>query len=221
MKRICVFCGSSPGHNPLYMKTAEDLGIQLAKRKITLVYGGSRLGLMGAVSHAAIQAGGEVIGVIPRAMIERGIENYGLADVRIVGDMHERKAHMAALVDGFIALPGGYGTLEEMFEVITWAQLGYHQKPCVFLNVAGYYDPLLAFLQQVEQQGFISRVHLEMVLWDNTPAGLLERFEAYRPPEDDKLASALKKTDEYNHRNGIIPDQSDRAGLISPEIQPE
>ncbi|MEM5776688.1 MAG: TIGR00730 family Rossman fold protein, partial [Anaerolineaceae bacterium] len=178
----------------------------------------SVLGLMGAVSRAAIQAGGEVIGVIPRAMVERGIENYGLTDVRIVGDMHERKAHMASLVDAFIALPGGYGTMEEIFEVVTWAQLGYHQKPCGFLNIAGYYDHLIAFLQQVQGQGFISQAHLDMVLWDETPASLLERFRQYRPPLDDKIASALQKTDEYNLHNGIhthlnSPEENHQDGL--------
>ncbi len=203
MKSICVFCGSSPGVNPIFMRAAEELGTLLAREKITLVYGGSVLGLMGAVSRAAIEAGGEVIGVIPRAMVERGIENYGLADVRIVGDMHERKAHMASLVDAFIALPGGYGTMEEIFEVITWAQLGYHQKPCGFLNITGYYDHLIGFLQQVQQQGFISKAYFDMVLWDDSPVSLLQRFLQYRPPDDDKIASALKKTDEYNHHHRL------------------
>ncbi len=203
MKRICVFCGSSPGADPAFMKAAEELGTLLAVRKIGLVYGGSGFGLMGAISRAAIQAGGEVIGVIPRAMVEKGVESYRLTDVRIVSDMHERKSLMASLADGFIALPGGYGTLEEIFEVITWAQLGYHNKPCGLLNIAGYYDHLFELLQHGSQQGFIDAAHLEMVLWDETPSLLLDRFLLYRPPEVDKLASAAKKTAGYNRQNGI------------------
>lgn len=202
MKRVCVFCGSSPGANPVYMKAAEDLGTLLGQRNIGLVYGGSGFGLMGAVSRAAVQAGGEVIGVIPRAMVEQGVESNGLSEVRVVGDMHERKSHMTELADGFIALPGGFGTLEEIFEVITWAQLGYHEKPCGFLNIAGYFDQMLAFLQNVCEQGFIDAAHLGMVLVDKSPVSLLDRFLAYEPPRLDKLAAAAKKTEAYHHRNG-------------------
>ena len=202
MKQICVFCGSSPGTNPAYVRAAEELGTLLAQRNIGLVYGGSSLGLMGVVSRSAIRAGGIVTGVIPQAMVERGIESYGLSEVKIVGSMHERKAHMASLVDGFIALPGGYGTLEEIFEVIAWAQLGYHSKPCGLLNVEGYYDHLVAFLDQASSQQFIEPAHREMLLVDESPASLLDRFFLYKPPSLDKLLSAIQHTGDLDAHNG-------------------
>src|SRR5262245_13303074 len=146
MNRLCVFCGSSSGRDPAYRAAAVELGALLAERRIGLVYGGAASGLMGAVAEATRAAGGEVIGVIPRALVEWAVAHTGLSDLRIVSTMHERKALMAELSDGFIALPGGIGTLEEMFEVWTWAQLGSHSKPCALLNVGGFYDRLLAFL---------------------------------------------------------------------------
>jgi uncharacterized protein (TIGR00730 family) len=203
MRTICVFCGSSPGVDPLYMQAAAELGALLARRGLTLVYGGGQLGLMGAVSRAALQGGGRVIGVIPRDMVERGVVNHADVDVRVVGDMHERKAQMAELADAFVTLPGGYGTLEEIFEVITWAQLGYHQKPCGFLNAGGYFDSLRTFLQHVRGQGFIEQANLDMLLWDSSPASLLERFSVYRQPAADKFAAAIKKTGEYNHQHEL------------------
>ena len=169
MNRLCVFCGSSPGRNPAYLAAAAELGTVLAKRRIGLVYGGASIGLMGAVADAARAAGGEVIGVIPRALVELEVAHTGLADLRVVASMHERKALMAELSDGFIALPGGIGTLEELFEVWTWGQLGSHRKPCALLNVAGFYDRLLGFLDFVADEAFLRPVHREMLLVAETP----------------------------------------------------
>ncbi len=158
----------------------------LAEAEIRLVYGGGHVGLMGAVANAALDAGGEVTGVMPRALVDREIAHTGLTRLHVVGSMHERKALMSELSDGFVALPGGTGTLEEFFEVLTWAQLGEHGKPCGLLNVAGYYDPLLAVLDHMVDRKFLSDVHRAMVLVETDPAAMLERFEAYRPPKTAK-----------------------------------
>jgi len=180
MNRLCVFCGSSPGRHPAYLAAAAKLGTVLAKRRIGLVYGGASIGLMGAVADAARAAGGEVIGVIPRALVEFEVAHTGLADLRIVASMHERKALMAELSEGFVALPGGIGTLEELFEVWTWGQLGSHRKPCALLNVAGFYDRLLGFLDFVADEAFLRPVHREMLLVAETPDILLEKLQVYR-----------------------------------------
>jgi uncharacterized protein (TIGR00730 family) len=157
--RLCVFCGSSSGSSPIYVDQAKALGTALAQSGIDLVYGGASVGLMGAVADATLAAGGNVIGVMPQALVDKEISHKGLTDLRIVGSMHERKALMAELADGFIALPGGLGTFEELFEVWTWAQLGYHRKPCALLNVDGFYDKLSGFLDDVVTRGFVKPSH--------------------------------------------------------------
>ena len=182
MKSLCVFCGSRSGTEPAHAEAAGALGRALAAEGITLVYGGGRVGLMGVVADAALGEGGEVVGVIPRALLEREIAHSGLPDLRVVGSMHERKALMSELSEGFIALPGGTGTLEEFFEVLTWAQLGEHRKPCGLLNAGRYYDPLLAVFDHMVQQGFLSEEHRAMVLVETGPEALLEAFAGYVPP---------------------------------------
>ncbi len=156
MQSVCVFCGSNSGRDPAYREAARSLGKTLAKANIRLVFGGGHVGLMGVVSNAALEAGGEAIGIIPRSLVERELAHPGLADLRVVGSMHERKAMMSDLSEGFITLPGGTGTLEEFFEVLTWAQLGEHEKPCGLLNTAGYYDPLLAVFDHMVDKGFLT-----------------------------------------------------------------
>jgi uncharacterized protein (TIGR00730 family) len=189
MNRLCVFCGSSPGRDPAYLTVAAELGTLLAKRRIGLVYGGAAIGLMGAVADAAQAAGGEVIGVIPQALVEWEVAHTGIADLRVVASMHERKALMAELSDGFIALPGGIGTFEEMFEVWTWAQLGSHSKPCALLNMFGFYDRLLGFLDFVVDEAFLRPVHRDMLLVGDTPEALLDMVAAYRAPPATKWIS--------------------------------
>ena len=195
LKRICVFCGSSPGSRPEYAAAARRLGGLLAGRKIGLVFGGGRVGMMGQLAQAALESGGEVIGVIPRQLHEKKVAFAGLADLRVVNSMHERKALMAELADGFVALPGGLGTLEEIFEILTWAQLGLHGKPCGLLNVAGYFTPLLAFLDRVTGEGFLDAAHRSTILTAEHPEELLRQFEAYRPPLTDKADWALGMMD--------------------------
>jgi uncharacterized protein (TIGR00730 family) len=181
VRSVCVFCGSSPGTEPAYRDNARALGRTLADNGVTLVYGGGHVGLMGAVADAALGAGGEVVGVIPKALLEREIAHSGLTDLRVVDSMHERKALMSDLSDGFVALPGGTGTLEEFFEVLTWAQLGEHRKPCGLLNAAGYYDPLLSVFDHMVAKGFLSEGHRAMVLVETEPQRLLDSFERYQP----------------------------------------
>jgi uncharacterized protein (TIGR00730 family) len=182
IRRICVFCGSSPGLRPSYVEAARALGTLLAERGIGVVYGGSHLGLMGAMADAARAAGGEVIGIIPQRLVEREAAHLGLHDLRVVGSMHERKATMADLADAFIALPGGIGTLEELFEIWTWAQLGSHEKPCGLLNVDGFYDGLLGFLDHVVGEAFLRQQHRDMLLVATEPQALLEKIQRYEPP---------------------------------------
>jgi uncharacterized protein (TIGR00730 family) len=181
LQSVCVFCGSSQGLDPAYTEAARSLGRTLAEANIRLVFGGGHVGLMGAVSNAALEAGGEVIGVIPRSLVERELAHAGLTDLRIVGSMHERKAMMSDLSEGFITLPGGTGTLEEFFEVLTWAQLGEHEKPCGLLNVAGYYDPLLAVFDHMIDKGFLSESNRALVLVESEPERLLWGLERYQP----------------------------------------
>lgn len=192
MKRVCVFCGSSPGARPEYVDLARQLGVVLARRKIGMVYGGSKVGLMGYAAKAMVEAGGEVIGVIPKGLVRKEVAFSELSDLRVVETMHERKALMADLSDGFIALPGGLGTLEEFFEALTWAQLGMHKKPCGFLNVCHYYDPILNFLDNAVADQFLEAEHRGIVLVDESPEKLLDQFQAYRPPKADKAAWALQ-----------------------------
>lgn len=183
MKSVCVFCGSSTGNDPAYLTAARELGRALAGAGHTLVYGGASVGLMGAVADAARDSGGRVVGVIPESLVEKEIAHQSLDELRVVGSMHERKAMMNDLSDGFIALPGGNGTLEEFFEVLTWAQLGEHGKPCGLLNAAGYYDLLQSLFDHMVEQGFLRQEHREMVLTGSSPEELLERMTGYRPPK--------------------------------------
>jgi uncharacterized protein (TIGR00730 family) len=186
MKRVCVFCGSSIGNKREYVEYAEALGGLLASKKIGLVYGGGNVGLMGVIADAAIAAGGEVIGVIPQSLKDREIAHTGVRDLRIVDSMHTRKAMMAELSDAFIAMPGGVGTFEEIFEAITWTQLGVHRKPCGFLNAGGFYTPLIAFIDQAVSEGFIKPVHRSMLVVDDNPERLLETLANITLPDVPK-----------------------------------
>jgi len=179
LRRVCVFCGSKPGGRPEYADAARALGETLAALGIDLVYGGGKVGLMGIVADAVLAAGGEVIGVIPDHMSDREIAHFGLTDLRIVASMHERKALMYELSDGFAALPGGLGTLEELFEITTWSQLGLHAKPTGLLDVGGFYGPLVAFLDQLVTEGFVSPRHRALLRVASEPAALLERLAAF------------------------------------------
>lgn len=182
MKWICVFCGSSAGEHPRYLEVASETGALLAEEGIGLVYGGSRVGVMGRLADATLSAGGEVVGVIPRPLVDREVAHHGLTELRVVDSMHERKAAMAELADAFVALPGGLGTLEEFLEVLTWSQLGLHRKPCGVLDVGGYFRPLAALLDHMVREGFLARSHRAMVQMAATPEGLLEALRDYRPP---------------------------------------
>lgn len=187
LRRVCVFCGSNVGTRRAYREAARDLGQELVRRGLGLVYGGGGVGLMGTISDAALAAGGEVIGVIPRALMEReGVVSNGVSDLRVVASMHERKGLMAELSDAFIALPGGLGTLEELFEVITWAQLGIHQKPVGLLDADGYWQRLTAAIDHAVAEGFVRREHRDLLLVESDPDRLLDRFAAYRPPTVEK-----------------------------------
>ncbi|MCJ8156225.1 TIGR00730 family Rossman fold protein [Sphingomonas sp. LaA6.9] len=186
MTRFTVFCGSSSGFDPVHREAAEALGRELADAGIGLVYGGGNVGLMGAVADAAIAAGGEVIGVIPEALVERELAHQGCTELHITANMHDRKALMAERADGFIALPGGIGTMEELFEVWTWGQLGYHPKPCALINVGGYYDPLIAFLDNMVVQGFLTQDHREMLIVAESVADLIDLLADYVPPQTGK-----------------------------------
>ncbi len=182
MKAVCVFCGSSSGVLPAYRAAAEQLARAIVDAGLTVVYGGGRVGLMGVLGDAAMAVGGRVIGVTPRRLVEKEVAHHGLTELRVVDSMHERKAMMAELSDAFIAMPGGVGTFEEFFEVLTWSQLGFHAKPCGLLNVAGYYDPLLAFLDHSVEQGFVRAEHRAIVLNDSEPTALLERLAGFDMP---------------------------------------
>ncbi len=186
IKRICVYCGSNSGANPAYHAAARRLGETLAERGIGLVYGGASVGLMGVVADAALARGGEVIGVLPEVLKRKEVAHPGLSALHIVGSMHERKALMAELSDAFIALPGGLGTLEELFEILTWALLGLHRKPCGLLNIEGYYDGLAAFLERAVSDGFVRRKHRELLLVEKSEEALLDGFACYRPLNTSK-----------------------------------
>src|ERR1700733_10548674 len=186
MQRIVVFCGSSPGRRPAYVAAAQELGRLLADRGIGVVYGGASIGLMGALADAALAAGGEVIGVIPRRLFPAEIPHAGLTEQRVVETMHERKALMAELSDAVIALPGGTGTLDELFEMFTWSQLGLHRQPLGLLDVEGYFKPLLAFLDHMVQERFIHAEHRDMLLVESDAEALLARLGSVPPPVRDK-----------------------------------
>ena len=181
LKSVCVYCGSSPGLNPSYIEAARGFGTLLANEGLTLVYGGGNVGLMGAVADAALAAGGEVIGVIPERLVSFEVAHKGLTTLHRVESMHQRKMKMAELSDAFVALPGGAGTIEEIFEVFTWTQLGFHSKPCAFLDVEQYYAALFAFLEHMAEQRFIRREHLASLMHSQDPRDLLARFRGYTP----------------------------------------
>ncbi len=183
MKKVAVFCGSSSGIAPEYAHSAVDLGTELAKRAITLVYGGGKVGLMGQIANATLAAGGRAIGVMPEALVEREIAHAGLTELHVVPDMATRKAKMSELSDGFIALPGGAGTLEEITEQWTWGQLGIHEKPVAFLNPNGFYNHLRAFIAHVTEQGFMKPEYHDMLIFGETAEQILETMGGYRPPE--------------------------------------
>jgi uncharacterized protein (TIGR00730 family) len=182
MKRVCVFCGSSSGTNPIYRETAEWMGTTLAERGLGLVFGGGGIGLMRVLASAALAGGAEVIGVIPRGLMTKEIAHDKVRDLRIVGSMHERKALMSDLADAFVALPGGYGTLEEFCEVLTWAQLGLHRKPCGLLNVNGFYEPFLRQLDRQVSEGFLSPLNRSLVVDHQEPSHLLDLLASYQSP---------------------------------------
>lgn len=183
---ICVYCGSSPGNRPDYLEHAGEFGRTLARRKIRLVYGGASIGIMAAVANAALAEGGEVVGIIPQSLVEREVSHPGLSELIVTTSMHERKARMADLSDAFVAMPGGIGTLEEIFEIWTWSQLGFHSKPCGLLNIAGYFDTLERFLDETVANGFVRGGHRSMLLCADTGEALLEKFAHYSPPHATK-----------------------------------
>lgn len=186
MKRVCVFAGSSAGARPTYGSLAGELGSALAARRISLVYGGARVGLMGILADAVLAGGGHVTGIIPGALVAREVAHNGLTDLRIVNSMHERKALMADLADAFIAIPGGWGTCDEFFEILTWGQLGLHRKPCGLLNVEGYFDRLLSFVNHSIDEGFVRREHGRLISVASEPAALLDLLAASEPPVVEK-----------------------------------
>jgi uncharacterized protein (TIGR00730 family) len=186
LRRICVFCGSNSGTRQIYQQAAQTLGRLLCRRGIELVYGGGNIGLMGVLANACLNEGGRVIGVIPQALADKELAHTGLTELRIVSSMHERKSVMADLSDAFVALPGGYGTWEEFFEVLTWSQLGIQRKACAVLNVNGYYDSLLEMADKALSEGFVRDVHRDLLLSDSDPERLLERLSHYSVPTIDK-----------------------------------
>ena len=183
MKTVCVFCASSDGARPSYGAAARRMGSALARRGLGLVYGGGRVGLMGVLADAALRAGGKVMGVIPDALLEKEVAHVGLSKLYVVGSMHERKKLMADLSDGFVTLPGGYGTLEEFLEVLSWAQLGIHEKPCGLLEVEGYWEPLSSLFDKAVAEGFVKPDHRSLVLTEEDPELLLEKMSRYTPPK--------------------------------------
>ncbi|HLW00038.1 MAG TPA: TIGR00730 family Rossman fold protein [Ktedonobacterales bacterium] len=194
MHTLCVFCGSSRGTRPEYAEMAQALGREMAARGLELVYGGSSIGMMGTLADAVLAAGGEVTGVLPRGLFRREVAHTGLTRLREVGSMHERKLLMIELADGFIALPGGFGTYDELFEVVTWAQIGLHQKPIGLLDVCGFFAPLLAMVAHAAEEGFLPTEHRNLLLREETPTAMLDRLQSYTPPAmPDKWADLLPR----------------------------
>ncbi len=194
MHTLCVFCGSSRGKRPEYAQMAQALGREMATRGLGLVYGGSSIGMMGALADAMLAAGGEVTGVLPRGLFRREVAHPRLTHLHEVGSMHERKALMVELADGFIALPGGFGTYDELFEVVTWAQIGLHRKPIGLLDVCDFFEPLLAMVAHAAEEGFMPPEHRNLLMREENPTALLDRFESYTPPTmPDKWADLLPR----------------------------
>jgi len=187
MKRICVFCGTNPGARPEYGAAARELGRILAEQGIELVYGGASVGIMGELADSVHEHGGHVTGIIPQQLVEKEEAHTGIANLIVVASMHQRKSQMADMSNGFIALPGGIGTLEGLFEILTWAQLGIHAKPSGILNVAGYFDGLTGFLDHAVREGFLTEAHRDAVIVENDAVTLLQRMHAYTPPEGEKF----------------------------------
>lgn len=183
IRKICVYCGSSPGKNPAFSLAASSLARVMCERGIGLVYGGAAVGVMGVLANAVLESGGQAIGVIPRSLAVKEVAHHNLTELHVVASMHERKAMMAELADGFIALPGGWGTLEEIFEILTWAQLGFHEKPCGLLNIEGYYDGLIGFLENAIEQQFVKEACRPMLMQAHEPVALLDQFAEYRAPK--------------------------------------
>ncbi|ARP88849.1 TIGR00730 family Rossman fold protein [Bordetella genomosp. 9] len=192
LENICVYCGSNAGRQPVYAEAARAFGHELARRGLTLVYGGSSAGIMGILANAVLEEGGRVIGVIPEALVQKELAHRNLTEQHIVTSMHERKTLMAEKADAFVALPGGVGTLEEIFETWTWAQLGFHAKPCGLLNIAGYFDKLTAFLDHTVEEAFMRPQHRAMLAVESDPGRLLERFAGYAPPTVSKWIEPAK-----------------------------
>jgi uncharacterized protein (TIGR00730 family) len=186
MKSVCVFCGSNPGARPAYAEAARRLGEAAAARGVAVVYGGANNGLMGTVADSALARGGKVFGVLPSFMTAREVAHRGLTGLELVGSMHERKGRMAELSDAFVALPGGFGTMDELFEVLTWSQLGLHRKPCALLDVEGYYAPLVAFLDHAAREGLLRPEHRAMLFVERDPEALLDRLASFALPEVPK-----------------------------------
>lgn len=189
LERICVFCGSNPGRNPAYAEAARQLGARLVEQGVGLVYGGGNVGLMGILADTVLAGGGEVIGVIPQALVDREVAHRGVTELEVVDSMHTRKRRMYGLADALVALPGGVGTFEELLEAITWIQLGLHAKPAGVINVQGYYDPLLTLFDRAQEQGFLHPVHRNLLMAAPDPGSLLERFAAFQPPVVEKWLS--------------------------------
>lgn len=186
MRRICVYCGSNSGARPLYADAARELADVLVRHDLELVYGGADKGLMGIIADTVLAHGGKVHGVIPKLLYEKEIAHQGLTELHVVSSMHERKSMMAALSDGFIAMPGGFGTLEEIIEIVTWGQLRFHDKPCGLFNVDGYFDHLLGYLDHANAEGFLRSANRQMLLCDRRATGLIQKFERYTAPHVDK-----------------------------------
>jgi uncharacterized protein (TIGR00730 family) len=186
MKSICVYCGSNPGRQEAYSSAARDLAKSLVDRNLKLVYGGASVGIMGLVADAVLQHGGQAVGVIPDTLVRKEVAHTNLTELHVTQSMHERKTLMAELSDGFIALPGGIGTLEEIFEIWTWAQLGFHRKPCGLLNIEGYFDSLTTFLDHAVAEQFVKKLHRSMLIVEHDPEVLLDRFASYEPPTTQK-----------------------------------
>lgn len=191
MKSICVYCGSSFGNLPIYAESANMLARKMVEQNIALVYGGGNVGLMGVIANEVLRLGGKATGVIPQALMDKEVGHQHLTHLHVVKDMHERKAMMAELSDGFIAMPGGIGTLEELFEVLTWSQLGFHDKPVGVLNVNGFYDGLIAFLHNLVAQGFVKANQAALMMHENNPSDLLQRLQTFVPQPSTKLLDAL------------------------------
>ncbi len=193
MKAVCVYCGSSDGAKPLYREAAKSFGRALVAANLSLVYGGGKVGLMGVIADEVMAAGGRAIGVIPELLVNKEVGHDGLSELHVVPDMHQRKKMMADLADAFVALPGGAGTLEELFEVFTWAQLGYHRKAVAVLNIDGFYDPLISMLEHTVQEGFMRQTYFDILQIDSDPAALIAKLRRYQPPVADKWADRRER----------------------------